>query len=240
MGFYAEHLIVRKQPAAPVCFLILGLRRNSDRDKIGCPVLLQPAISHHSPPAVPRPRKVNCLRNPQDDARLVHPDFTVAVIEFRRAPLEEAVVHDRPERTYLVLDVRSVLEHMNGSAAHDCIRRLVDLQVKLRADHSGKFRPLRARHYGPVQRRKRDVVVELGVVLVTPPLPAVNDEGLVCVRQLRLAVVTTPCECFGRGEVKHRVGEMLSRMPQHDDLWQLRGALSKAYDGGPDVRWIQV
>jgi hypothetical protein len=50
---------------------------------------------------------------------------------------------------------------VDGSSAHDGVRRLVDFQTKLRPDHSRKLRPLSARHYGSVQRRERDDVVEL-------------------------------------------------------------------------------
>src|ERR1700733_7921306 len=133
-GFYAEHLIVREQPPAPVCFLVPNFLRNSDWDKVLRAVLLQPAISNHSPPAVPGSRKVNSFRNPQDDPRLVHPDFTVAVVEFRMK--EEEEVLDRREPARSVLDVCPILEYVNASAAHHGVRRLADFQVKFRSDLS--------------------------------------------------------------------------------------------------------
>jgi hypothetical protein len=37
------------------------LRRNGGRDKVLHSVFLQPTISDHSPPSVPRSRKVDCL-----------------------------------------------------------------------------------------------------------------------------------------------------------------------------------
>jgi len=58
-----------------------------------------------------------------------------------------------------------------------------------------------ARDYGSVQRREGDALVELLVAEATPVLPPVHDESLVCVRHLRFAVVTTPSECFGRGDL---------------------------------------
>jgi hypothetical protein len=241
-GFYAEHLVVREQPPAPVRFLVLGLGRNGDRDKVLHPVLLQPAISYHYPQVVPRPPNVMGLRNPQDDPGLVHPDFTVTVVEFRLAPLEQDDIHSglMPEPTHPVLGVCGILEHVDGSTAHHDVRRLSDFQVKLCPDHPRKVSPLTAWDYRPVERRERDILVELRVAGATPSLRAVHDQRLVCVRCVRLAIIMAPSESLGRGEVAHRVGEVLRRAPQLDYLGRLHGALRKTFCVGPHEGRIKV
>src|SRR5208283_5516739 len=57
---------------------------------------------------------------------------------------------------------------------------------------------------------------------------------------LRFAVVTTPSEYLGRGEITHRVSKTLCCAPQLDYLGQLHGTRQKAFGVRPNVGRVQV